>query len=254
MSDTEIAEPIPSPPITICSFLWFDPDQEYNAEYVYSADDVRLMKRMWDRNLTVPHEWVCVTNLPEQFTPDDGIRLVPFEKSLLLPNGRFPRVMMFHPDAAALIGDRIIAPDMDCVVTGNLDAIVSRPEPVVLWRNPARVPWSNPPIGSKSYRRDWYNTSLVMVTAGWRPDVWTTFSPEKTRDEQTWISSRMGPNAAYWDQSHGVYRLAREDTPGSGIERDLPENARLVFFAGSRHKPWLPEIQERCPWIAEFRR
>lgn len=251
---TDVADPLPPPLLTICSFLWFDPDQEYNEHYIYSADDVRLMKRLWDRNLTVPHEWVCVTNVAEQFTPDDDIRLVPFEGRLLFPGARHPRVMLFHPDAAALIGERIIAPDMDCVVTGNLDAIVSRPEPLVLWRNPARVPWMNPPHDSKSARRTFYNSSLVMLTAGVRPDLWRAWGPEKTRDEQTWISSRIGPECAYWDQSHGVYRIARDDTPGSGITGPLPENARLVFFAGSEHKPWLPAMQERFTWIAEFRK
>lgn len=237
--------------LTIASFLWFDPSQPYNAEYVYSADDVRLMKRMWDRNLTVPHEWVCVTNVPEQFTPADDIRLVPIPEFLVIPNRRFPRVMLFHPDVATMIGERIIAPDMDCVVTGNLDAIVSRKEPLVLWRNPARVPWDRP-VG-KGMMRTFYNSSLVMVTAGTRKDLWMDWGPGVSRDEQTWISERIGPNAAHWDASDGVYRLAREDTPGSGITGSLPENARLVFFAGSQHKPWRAEIKAQFPWIERFR-
>lgn len=71
---------------------------------------------------------------------------------------------------------------------------------------------------------------------------------------QKYLAYLVGPKCAYWDEKDGVYRLAREDTPGSGITGELPNNACIVFFVGSEHKPWRADIQEKFPWIANYRR
>jgi hypothetical protein len=88
------------------------------------------------------------------------------------------------------------------------------------------------------------------------PWVWDRFDPahRAARDDQTWYSHLFGPQAPYWDGSHGVYRLARADTPGSGVDGKLPKNACVVTFPGSEGKPDDPAILARNPWIAEHRR
>lgn len=235
--------------ITICTYFWHDP-QFANS---YTADDVRLLKRMVARNITVPHEFAVITDAPDQFAQDDDIRAVSIDWTTHVPGTCFVRLMTFHPDGAAMIGERVLQFDLDTVITGNLDAIVSRPEPTVLWRNPTRLPWGNPTKSSRSF----YNTSVVLHTCGTLPQVWRLFDKYRpgVRDDQWWLSKVLGPDMPYFDGEHdGVYRLAREDTPGSGVTGELPSNARLVTFPGDKGKPDLPEVLAANPWIAEHRK
>lgn len=206
---------------------------------------------MVDRHLTVPHEFVCITDRAEAI---DDIRMVPLDPAAHIPGRIFAKLMTFHPEAATLIGKRILTMDLDCVVVGNMNPLVERDEDLVLWRNPSRRPWGVPE--GKAFRRALYNSSMVLITAGAAPHVWTAFRKEAAQQidgDQDWVSLMIGKECPYWDETHGVYRLARKDTWGSGVDAVLPENARVVFFPGDKGKPWLPEVIERCPWIAEHR-
>lgn len=224
--------------LTVACYLW---------GWEYSTKDVYLLKRMVDRHLTVPHEFVCLTDEPHRFDTDE-IRVVELPEP---PSGKmfcWQKLTTFHPDAERMIGKRILALDLDAVIVGEMDSLVNRPEPLVLWRNPSRRPWNawSP--------RALYNSSMVLIKAGACPEVWErrhegTLFP----GDQDWVSWMVGPKCAYWDDSHGVYRLGREDTPGSGVDGVLPDNARVVFFPGSEGKPTLPAVVNRCPWIAEHR-
>lgn len=215
---------------------------------LYTVDDVYLLKRMVERNLTIPHEWICVTDRPHEF--DSNFRTVPLCERTHRPGALFDKVEMFRPDSR--FGDRAISFDTDCVVTGSLDAIAGRGENLVMWRNPCRIPWEGD--NTKAGQRPLYNGSMILITKGARPSVWHEFSHEGYRGDQYYLSDKLSRYEQHWSQADGVYRLAREDTPGSGIVDELPENARIVFFAGSCHKPHLPVIKTRYPWIETFRK
>lgn len=247
--------------LTVASYLW----EPQTGDAPYSLGDVKLWRDMVHRHLTVPHEFVCITDNVEQFE-GTGIRPVPLDPAChIASSGMFQQLMPFHPDAESLIGKRILTMDLDCAVVGNMDGVVSRDEDLVLWRNPGRRPWDNPT--GKGVHRALFNTSMILVTAGARTDIWTRFFAvpgvatdyvryrfgKRTLLGQDYVSAMVGPKCAYWDDDDGVYRLAREDTPGSGITGDLPANASIVFFVGSQHKPWLPEIKARFPWISTHR-
>lgn len=228
--------------LVVATYMWGDQ---------YGPDDVRLLKRMVDRNMTVPHEFAVITDRPEAFAGTD-IRAIPLLRKRG-PGHCIERLMTFHPQGKEIIGERIFQMDLDTIVVGNLNEIVSRDEDVVLWRNPARVPWDNP-VG-KGQRRSLYNGSFVLHRCGSLPHVWGMFDHlhPASKDDQAWYSYVFGPDAPYWDASHGMYRLAREDTPGSGVAGELPANARIVTFPGDCGKPDLPEVMAANRWIAEFR-
>lgn len=232
--------------LIIGCYLWGD---------AYSVGDVKLLRDMVARHTTVPHEFVCVTDNKAQFE-GTGIRAIALDPQCCVGAGMFQQLMPFHPLAGDILGEHILMMDLDAAVVRNIDRIASRDEDLVLWRNPARQPWANPAT-PKSARRSLYNTSMVYTRAGARPDIWQRLRPEIMRSmlSQDYVSAMAGEDCAYWSSERdGVYRLAREDTPGSGITGDLPDNARIVFFAGSEHKPWLPHIKAKHPWIAEHRR
>jgi hypothetical protein len=234
--------------LTISCFFWQAGDPP-----LYTADDVFRLRSMVDRNMTLPHDWVCVTDRPELFE-GTGIRPVPFEPTTHVPGKLFDKVELFHPNLAAKIGSRVLNFDLDVVITGSLDEIAGRREPVVLWRNPSRVPWDRPE--GISTRRARYNASLVLITAGACAKVWKAYdagyAPRAFGTDQDFISAVMGDDVPYWAQEHGVYRYARDDGLAHGVREVLPENARIVFFPGSNGKI-TPAVEERCPWISTFR-
>lgn len=235
--------------LNVVYFLWYDPKGRCNHIYTYSAEDVNILRRQVDRHLSVPHEHVCVTDNGAGL--DSDIRVVPLDRSRLLPGTRFAKLMVFGPDAGK-IGSRMLTLDLDTVVVGELDSLVQRDEPLVLWRNPNfGIP-----------KRARFNTSMMLLSAGCRPDLWNDFDPAKTPGllrkkwggtDQAWISEQTSPDNPYWDASHGVYGAGRlGDYKPEQCTTVLPENARVVFFPGKR-VPGMASQLERHPWIAEHR-
>ena len=92
------------------SYLWYDADDPHNADYLYGVGDVQLWRDMVARHVTVPHEFVCITDDQELFS-GTGIRAVPFDKKCVIPGAMFQQLMPFHPSAGTLIGERILTMD-----------------------------------------------------------------------------------------------------------------------------------------------
>lgn len=238
--------------ITIATYFWTpDPGSKFAAVHPYTADDVRLLQRMVARHLTVPHEFAVITDRPALFAHDADIVAVPIDWTTHVPGTCYVRLMTFHPMGAEMIGDRVLQVDLDTVIVGNLDHLARRAEDLVLWRNPALHP-ARP-------GRSLYNTSLLLHRCGTWPALWQCFLDHDKRvpakDDQWYLSDALGPDVPCFDGRHdGVYRLARADTPGSGVDGVLPDNACVVTFPGSEGKPWDPGILAANPWIAEHRR
>jgi hypothetical protein len=234
--------------LTVAAYFWH-PD-EGSKFAPYTPDDVRRLQRMVKRHLTIPHEFAVVTDRPHMFDGDKDIRAIPLDMTKHVPKTCFAKLMTFHPNGQDLFGERVLQIDLDTLIVGDMVPLVERSEDLVLWRNPSRIPWDNPAVQGRPY----YNTSLVLHRCGTRPSIWMKFDPEnpKCRDDQWWVSDRVGPYAPYWDGSHGVYRLGRPDTPGSGVMGSLPDNARIVTFPGSEGKWHEPHVAQANPWIEQY--
>lgn len=228
--------------LTVCSFLWSDPTHQNAAYYTYTDDHVRILRAMVAKHLSVPHRFVCVSDhdIP-------GMDTVELDTTTHVPGTRFAKLMLFRPDAAAILGARILYLDLDCVVTGNLDPLVERNETLVLWRNP-RFP-------GRSICR--YNTSIILLTAGCRPDWYTTFTFDKAIEatkglggtDQAWVSVLSTPREACWTDADGIYGAGSLERGPDG-KSILPDNARIVFTPGKR----IPEmVEEKHPWMREHR-
>lgn len=238
--------------LVVACYMWRDPHWRHNNSFTYGPQHVNHLYRMVTKHLSLPHEFVCITDVPPDHSIErgfePGIRLVPLDTSKHIPNTEFVKLMTFHPRAKELIGEKVLQLDLDTIICGSLDPIVSRDEDLVVWRNPTRIPYDNPIKKGRPY----YNGSVILHKCGTMTEIWCAFQPEMAkgvRDTQVWMSHLVGPNAPYWDASDGIYRLARADTPGSGIDGELPDNARIVCFVGSDHKPNRPELREAMPWI-----
>jgi hypothetical protein len=161
-------------------------------------------------------------------------------------------LMTFKPDAASIIGERILQLDLDTVIVGNIDHIAGRKENLVLWRNP----------NFGGHKRAFYNTSILLLKAGTRPEFWTEFNKKKTPPmlkrhwggtDQAWISHCASRTEAYWTDADGVYGAGRLLDIVPGVQTTLPENARVVFFPG-RREPSMDGMLEKHPWISEHYR
>lgn len=226
--------------LRICTWLW----KQNGYRKQFTAEHVNTLRRMVRRNLTLPHEFVCITDMPEGL--DAGIRTLPLQQVPAVqwdehrPNC-FKRLWLFSDAARFLVGSRIINMDLDCVITGNLDAPFSRPEDFVIWRD----------VQHGRVRGSVYNGSLWMLTAGSRRQVWEQFRGEASREtfrknrgsDQAWISAVL-PNEATFGPEDGVYSYRWE------ARRKLPKNAAIVLFHG-KPDPWEAMHLE---WVREHYR
>ena len=196
---------------------------------------------MVERNLTVPHRIVCVTD--EKI---DGIETVPMDWRKHVPGTVFARLMQHNPEwCRANLGERVLSLDLDIVVTRNIDHIANRKEDFVIWRNP------NYPAKKRAF----YQSSVQLFSAGARPELWDEFDPAETPKwvnwrfggrEQAWISERLEWDEAYFSDKDGIYGAGR--LGGAGIYAELPDNACIVSFPGAR-APWQKDVQEKHRWV-----
>ena len=201
---------------------------------------------MVSRSLTVPHRFVCVTD-----DNIDGVDCVPLDWRKHVPGTVFIRLMQHRPDIKDVFGQdvtRILSLDLDVVITGNIDHIVSRPESAVWWRNP-----NHPKPG-----RAFFQSSVQFFEPGARSFLWSDFDPKETvkfvnwrfgGKEQAWLAERLEWNEATYTDADGIYGAGRLGSKGIGSE--LPENACIVSFPGAR-EPSQPETQQIHPWIRNW--
>lgn len=233
--------------MTLCvaTYLWRDPDRDSQRRgYTFRHEHVHILKSMVARNLSLPHRFLCVTD-----DKIDGVDCVPLDWRKHVPGTVCIRLMQHNPDwCRANLGERVLSLDLDVVITGSLDALVSRNEDFIIWRNPN---WPKP-------QRAFYQSSVQLFSAGARPELWADFDPIETPKfmnwrfggrEQAWISERLEWNEAHFDQSHGVYGAGR--LGGKGVGSELPANACIVSFPGAR-EPSQPQVQIDHPWVERF--
>ena len=86
----------------------------------YSTDYVVRLRNMVARHLTIPYEFVCLT---DDATPIEGVRLI-VQPSADYKRGWWYKVHMFDPELA--VENTILYFDLDVVITGNIDKLVSK--------------------------------------------------------------------------------------------------------------------------------
>lgn len=233
------------PPLTVICWRW-EPPCGYRSSF--GPETVNTLRRMVARHYPAPHRFVCVTDVADGI--DLSVEIVPAWNDFAQipsPHGGtnpscYRRLRAFAPDVGAVFGPRFVSLDLDCVITGDLRPLWDRPEDFVIWGD------TNPTTA--------YNGSMMLMTAGARPQVWTRFDPATSPhqakasgcfgSDQGWISYCLGPGERKWTRDDGVYSF-RNDIAAA---RTLPANARIVFFHG-RHDPWNSYVQTNYAWVRE---
>lgn len=215
----------------------------------FGPETVNILKQMIKRHYNKPHTFICVTDDPDGLDPD--IKVIPLwdeHKDVPNPNGIdnpscYRRLRMFGPDAEKLFGKRFVSLDLDTVVTGNLSPLWDVPDDCKFWGDTS--PGTH------------YNGSMMLLTAGARPKVWSEFNPERSPgiakgagqfgSDQGWISYCLGKGEKKWSVDDGVfsYRIHIRNRRF----RSLPDTARIVMFHGASD-PWSDNVIE-LPWVKE---
>ena len=230
------------PVLTVACFRWKNdgigrvlPAQEvssYAPEWVYKLRDGVA------RHYAKPHRFVCITDEPEALPDVETVPLWPDHAEL---GGCYRRLKLFDPEMD-LLGDRFVTLDLDCVITGNLAPLLDRTEDFVVNAHAGKMPPDQR-----------YNGSMMLMDRGARPQVWAQFDPVASvarlkaearyvGTDQAWLRMTLGRDEARFAAVDGVYDVRHSP----GISRNLPDNARIVFFSGPRD----PETEMgKVPWI-----
>ncbi len=215
--------------LTVLTWLWAQP----GGRTRYTAEHVNIWADMVDRHLAMPHRLACVTDMPAGI--DARIDIIePSGEFVGLqtptwwgpkPNC-FRRLVMFRRDAAATFGERFVSMDLDCVIGDSLDPLFDRDDDLILYK------------GTSGARP--YNGSMLMMTAGARPQVYEDFSEagaiasgaQFVGSDQAWISHCLGWGEKVWSEEDGVWWFGRRYQKTRHSARP-----RILFFPG-QPKPW----------------
>ena len=219
--------------ITVLTWMW---------DTRYSAAHVNALRRQVARHYARPHRFACVTNQPQGL----DCETIPDREAfagLTSPHGAqfsscYRRLDMFAPDAAERYGERFICLDLDMIIVADVAPLWDRLEDCVLLRDPL-------------YPTQ-VNGSMLLLSAGSRPRVWTEFDPARSPDvarargfrgsDQAWLSHCL-PSEPRWGPEDGVLSYRKHIIPRGG---SLPAGARIVSFHG-KQKPWDTSL----PWVRE---
>jgi hypothetical protein len=216
----------------IVCFKWKSLDAGYKLPAVteYSAVHVNILHNMLKRNLSVPFKLFCITD--QSYGISSEVETIPLWDTYRNLGGCFSRLYVFDRRMAGLVGPRFLCLDMDCVIVRDMTPILQRPEDFIM--NSYK-----PCPGEK--RDQYYNGSMIMMTAGARETVWKGFDPERSPgllkdlerknmvigSDQAWIRHILGKGEARFTEEDGVYEYRQ-------VQKGLPSNARIVFFSGRR--------------------
>ncbi len=222
-------------------FWKWRPARGYRSEYL--PPTVNTAAAMVRRHYRPDVRVICVTD--DAAGIDSSVDVVPLWNdfsNIPSPHGAknpscYRRLRMFHPDIASLFGQRFLSLDLDTVIVGDVKPIWERPEDFVAWGDTNTMPGSH------------YNGSMILHTAGTRPQLWNDFDPHVSPgmakqagcfgSDQGWISYRLGPGEAKWSTADGVFSYRNHIKPNGGR---LPDAARIVSFHGNAD-PWGIEAQ-----------
>lgn len=229
--------------LRIVSWFW----RKHGDARKHKPEHVTILRNMVRRNLRLPHEFVCVTNCPEEIDP--SIRTIPLWDDYLHDGYCLVRLRAFSEEMREIIGARFAWLDLDVVIVDDITPIFNCP--------------SEFKISGVELREQPYNGSIVLMDAGARAQVWHEFDPvrfarikaEKNYGgtDQAWIAVCLGEYEDVWIQRDGIYNYREHIDPPRPLGTDgaLPRNARIVVMNG-RFSPDDRLCQEKSSWITQF--
>lgn len=209
----------------------------------YSGLYVERLHAGLRKHLKQPFRFLMMTERERQISAVQGIeRHAIKDPHLIEVPGCFVRLRMFDPgwQQSRELDGPIVCMDLDIIITGSLDAVFSRKEPIVLLR------------GANSVNPCPFNNSVFMFQAGAHPELWNDFSIEAVSDirqheypdDQGWFWHKIPDPASWWvGYRSGIYAFRKPGWPGGDM---LPADAKMVAFPGHRDPS---QFVSKLPWV-----
>jgi hypothetical protein len=236
-------EPVPTDPTDFVTVLCVKFGSKYGPEYV------EKLRNMVSRHLSIPYEFVCLTDHQH---PIEGV------KSIIRPNEGYPKgwwhkVHMFDPSLG--LKGRVLYMDLDVIIHSNINRLVIGQEKRFM--------------GIRDFNRkfnpNWniLNSSVMSWPAGLHPDIFTTFKtdPRKAQrlhGDQDWIWQVAKSRITFWPDrwilSYKWEVRDRSEILYSGTQRKfksvrnapIPRDCSICVFHGD---PNPHEIQD--PYVLD---
>lgn len=207
------------------------------------------MASMLARNLQLEHRVHVITDDPQGI--DRDVIVLPLPREFAGTPRCRRRMKAYDKSYAEIIGTRILALDLDMVLTADITPIVDRPEPLVLWR-----------VGYAGV----YSGSFQLFDAGALDGLYRAYAadphgfPRKAQpagnpSDQAmlnyWLRGRTMP---HWTERDGFCTWFGNGYAGSAhhgmsaARPELPKGARVVVL-GSADKGVMDEGRYR--WVTE---
>jgi hypothetical protein len=220
-------------PINIVCFYWQGSDRPGWEDLGLGMEYIEKLYRGFKRNTTIPFKFHCITTIHEEFLNPDIIFHELKSPSWL---GCLPKYSMFNPEYE--LDGRVFACDLDVIITGNMDDILSY-------------------SGDFSTRRTFHGKpesggDMIAFDGGTYRWIWDSFSEDTesivdfTQGRERWLyryHPDMEPFPFLQDlYPNQMYSYKNHINRGRG----LPEDARIVSCHG---KPRPHQIYE--DWVKE---
>lgn len=225
---------------------------------VYCAQDVNVLYHMVERNLALPHRFICFTDDPSGL--ESGVEHFPLPE-VSVPSRLHHEAWLKLGTMSRRLGDlkgTTLFLDLDIVIVDNIDCLFEYPGEFCIihnWTHPGRI------VG---------NSSVFRFQIGAHPEVLDRYheDPEQAklqyRNEQAFLSYQLGAERlTYWPEKWCV-SFKRHCMPrrllAPFIQPRLPQDAKVVVFHGSP-KPdaairgeWKGGFKRmrKTPWIADY--
>lgn len=236
--------------LAVITFLYRQPP-EWAAlgREPYSARHVNALYRAVSANLTIPHRFICFTDQPEGILCETR----PVWPAIQVGGKEscYRKVRAFDRAFQESIGDRVMCFDLDAVILGNIDHLVTEDDFRIMRGSENRL----------GQQCSYYNGSFWLCRSGARDHFWRWFDPPVVAaarealimptgrrvegSDQAWLSCCSATEKVYTAEEHGVvqFHMVRRGAFA------FPERACLVFFAGVR-KPWGAQVRKTHPDLA----
>lgn len=207
--------------------LWVDGHVGYSAEYVFK------LRSMAARALPA-HSFVCLTDRPAELPGIDTIRV-----GMLPGFAWWTKVELFNRNHAPLQSGRILYLDLDVLLIGRLDSIVSFEADFAIVPHAGNF---NGKGARKVCKR--YNSSVMSWNGGefnWLRDDWTPPVTERLWGDQDWLGEQLEARTMPLEWFPRLSEITEENFGARMAE------ARVVLCK----KPKNTEAAARWPWVNE---
>lgn len=186
----------------------------------YGPEYVNRLAAMVARHMTIPHDFLCLTDNA------DGLQCDAADIGTTL-EGWWAKLILFKPHDR-LRDRRVLFMDLDTVIVGNIDFLLEPDEPFVILRD--------------FYRPQEMGSAIMLIDQPYCPEIYSCFpGTHRYWGDQAWIQECVGSVGVWQDLFPGKIVSYKVHCANG-----LPEQAAVVCFHG---EPRPHQVSD--PWMLE---